>query len=65
MDANDIVEPRGKGSALNKSPPGRSVALKLTGGATDGSIMMFEETVPTGPRACSTCTTAATRWPMS
>ena len=37
MDAQGIVE-----------PPGRSVALKLLGGATNGSIMMFEETVPVG-----------------
>jgi quercetin dioxygenase-like cupin family protein len=28
--------------------PTRSVALKLLGDATDGSIMMFEEVVPTG-----------------
>ena len=37
MDAQNIVE-----------SPARSVALKLLGGATNGSIMMFEETVPTG-----------------
>jgi mannose-6-phosphate isomerase-like protein (cupin superfamily) len=37
MDEQGVVE-----------PPGRSVALKLLGGATNGSIMMFEETVPVG-----------------
>jgi mannose-6-phosphate isomerase-like protein (cupin superfamily) len=37
MDAQGIVE-----------PPGRTVSLKLLGGATSGSIMMFEETVPVG-----------------
>ena len=37
MDAQSIVE-----------PPGRSVALKLLGGASYGSIMMFEETVLPG-----------------
>ena len=31
--------------------PGRSFALKLRGGETGDSIMMFEETVPTGTRS--------------
>src|SRR5437773_11384521 len=31
--------------------PGRSFALKLRGGETDGSIMMFEETVPAGTKS--------------
>jgi quercetin dioxygenase-like cupin family protein len=33
------------------APPGRSVALKLLGGATGDSIMMFEETVPAGTKS--------------
>jgi quercetin dioxygenase-like cupin family protein len=47
MDARGIVELPGQGEVPNKSP-GRSVALKLLGGATGGSIMMFEETIPAG-----------------
>ena len=31
--------------------PGRSFALKLLGGETGDSIMMFEETVPAGTRS--------------
>jgi mannose-6-phosphate isomerase-like protein (cupin superfamily) len=31
--------------------PGRSVALKLLGGATGDSIMMFEEVVPSGTKS--------------
>ena len=31
--------------------PGRSAVLKLLGGATGGSIMMFEETVPAGTKS--------------
>src|SRR5439155_4775087 len=30
--------------------PGRSLVLKLLGGATGGSIMLFEETVPAGTK---------------
>ena len=31
--------------------PGRSFALKLRGGETGGSIMMFEETAPAGTKS--------------
>jgi mannose-6-phosphate isomerase-like protein (cupin superfamily) len=47
MDAQSTVAPPGQGAVPNQ-PPGRTVALKLLGEATDGSIMMFEEVVPTG-----------------
>ena len=40
------------GLATNSSTtPGRFYALKLLGGATGDSIMMFEETVPTGTKS--------------
>jgi hypothetical protein len=42
MDAQGNVVLAGQGPIS----PGRSVALKLLGGETGDSIMMFEETVP-------------------
>src|SRR6058998_2971524 len=36
---------------VSNTSPRRSVALKLLGGATGGSIMMFEETVPAGTKS--------------
>jgi quercetin dioxygenase-like cupin family protein len=50
MDAQGTVELPQQGAAPNE-PPVRSVALKLRGGATGGSIMMFEETVPPGTKS--------------
>src|SRR2546427_3242766 len=47
MEAQGIVVLPGQGSVWNMSP-GRSAALKLLGGATGGSVMLFEETVPAG-----------------
>ena len=47
MDARQIGE-LSKSGALNTSPPGRSIALKLSGDASGGGIMMFEEVVPPG-----------------
>src|SRR5256886_11714599 len=47
MEAQGIVVLPGQGSVGNMSP-GRSAALKLLGGATGGSVMLFEETVPAG-----------------
>ena len=41
-----VVQPGG-GSILSMAP-GRSAALKLVGGETSDSIMMFEETLPAG-----------------
>lgn len=50
MGAQGIVVEPGQGPALTMSP-GRSAELKLMGGATGGSVMMFEETVPAGTRS--------------
>src|SRR5881296_1935344 len=47
MGEKGIVVQPGHGAVLNMAP-GRSAALKLLGGATGGSIMLFEETVPAG-----------------
>jgi quercetin dioxygenase-like cupin family protein len=44
MGAQGIVVQPGK----DPVPPGRSFSLKLLGGETGDSIMMFEETVPAG-----------------
>ena len=50
MGARGVVVLPGQGVVWNTSP-GRSLVLKLLGGATDGSIMLFEETVPAGTRS--------------
>ena len=47
MDARGIVVQPGQGPVLNFTP-GRSIVLKLLGGETGDSIMMFEETAPVG-----------------
>ena len=47
MDAKGFVVPPGGGSILIMAP-GRSAALKLLGGDTGESIMLFEETAPAG-----------------
>src|SRR6266481_2608186 len=47
MDAPDIVVPPGQ----DPVSPGRSFSLKLRGGETGDSIMMFEETVPAGTKS--------------
>src|SRR5262249_5755020 len=47
MDAKGFVVPPGGGSILSMAP-GRSAALKLPGGDTGESIMLFEETAPAG-----------------
>ncbi|MBV8399944.1 MAG: cupin domain-containing protein [Acetobacteraceae bacterium] len=47
MDAKGFVVPPGGGSILSMAP-GRSAALKLLGGDTGDSIMLFEETAPAG-----------------
>ena len=52
MGAQGIVVQPGEGLVSNSSTtPGRSYALKLLGGATGDSIMMFEETVPAGTKS--------------
>jgi quercetin dioxygenase-like cupin family protein len=47
MDTPNIVVPPGQ----NLVPPGRSFSLKLRGGETGDSIMMFEETIPAGTKS--------------
>jgi len=47
MDAQGIVVPPGQ----DPVSPGRSFALKLRGGETGNSIMMFEEIVPVGTKS--------------
>ena len=47
MDTPSIVVPPGQ----DPVPPGRSFSLKLRGGETGDSIMMFEETVPAGTKS--------------
>ena len=47
MDARGIVVPPDQGPVS----PGRSFSLKLRGGETGDSIMMFEETVPAGTKS--------------
>ena len=46
-----FVVPAGGGTHLDMSAPGRFAALKLLGHETEGSIMMFEETVPPGTKS--------------
>jgi quercetin dioxygenase-like cupin family protein len=48
MDAKPIVEPPPGRDTIPNPPPDRSTVLKLLGEATNGSIMMFEQTVPVG-----------------
>ena len=47
MDARGIVVPPDQG----RVSPGRSFSLKLRGGETGDSIMMFEETIPAGTKS--------------
>jgi quercetin dioxygenase-like cupin family protein len=47
MDAKGFVVPPGQGPVWNMAP-GRSAALKLLGGETAESMMMFEEGAPSG-----------------
>src|SRR5437868_3010848 len=47
MDTPNIVVPPGQ----NPGSPGRSFSLKLRGGETGDSIMMFEETIPAGTKS--------------
>ena len=47
MGAPNAAVPPGQGS----TSPGRSFSLKLRGGETGDSIMMFEETLPAGTKS--------------
>jgi quercetin dioxygenase-like cupin family protein len=46
-----VVQPEEGLVSSSSTTPGRSYALKLLGGATGDSIMMFEETVPAGTKS--------------
>ena len=62
MDAKGFVVPAGGGSVLSMAP-GRSAALKLLGGDTGDSIMLFEETAPAGTETTFHLhRDSATRW---
>ena len=47
MDTPKIDVPSGQ----HQASPGRSISLKLRGGETNDSIMVFEETVPAGTKS--------------
>src|SRR6202047_2587104 len=47
MDTPSLVLPPGR----DPGSPGRSFSLKLRGGETGDSIMMFEETIPAGTKS--------------
>ena len=49
--AKGVVVPAGGGTHLDMNAPGRFSALKLLGHETNGSVMMFEETVPAGTKS--------------
>jgi quercetin dioxygenase-like cupin family protein len=46
-----LVVPAGGGKYLDMTTPGRFAALKLLGHETNGSIMLFEETIPAGTKS--------------
>jgi len=50
MGAEGVVVMPGEGSVWDVSP-GRSIVLKLLGGGTGDSVMLFEETVPEGTKS--------------
>jgi quercetin dioxygenase-like cupin family protein len=50
MDGQGIVVQPGEGP-VSSFTPGRSIVIKLLGGATGGSVMMFEETLPAGTKS--------------
>jgi quercetin dioxygenase-like cupin family protein len=50
MDRQGIVVQPGEG-LRSSNTPGREFALKLLGGATGDSMMVFEETVPAGTKS--------------
>ena len=50
-ETRGFVVPAGGGIHLDMSAPGRFSALKLLGHETNGSIMMFEETLPPGTKS--------------
>ena len=52
MNANKgLVVPDDCGNYLDMKAPGRFATLKLLGHETNGSIMLFEETIPAGTKS--------------
>ena len=51
MTQQGIVVPAGGGRHLDGAAPGRFFDLKLVGGETGQSIMLFEETLPAGTKS--------------
>ena len=51
MSATGIVIPAGGGKHLDGAAPGRFFDLKLVRGETEGSVMLFEETLPPGTKS--------------
>jgi quercetin dioxygenase-like cupin family protein len=51
MTAPGLVIPPGGGKRLDGTAPGRFFDLKLLGGETGQSIMLFEETLPAGTKS--------------
>ena len=51
MTANGITIPAGGGARLDGTAPGRFFDLKLLRRDTDGSVMLFEETLPAGTKS--------------
>jgi mannose-6-phosphate isomerase-like protein (cupin superfamily) len=50
-ETRGVVVPAGGGKHLDMGAPGRFAALKLFGRETNGSVMLFEETVPIGTKS--------------
>lgn len=50
MSVQGIVVQPGQGP-VSSFTPGRSIVLKLLGGATGDSVMLFEETIPAGTKS--------------
>jgi quercetin dioxygenase-like cupin family protein len=50
MSAKGIVVQQGEGP-VSSFTPGRSIVLKLLGGETSDSIILFEETIPAGTKS--------------
>src|ERR1051325_10809035 len=46
-----VVQPDEGVVTLSRTTPGRSYALKLLGGQTGDSVMLFEETAPAGTKS--------------
>jgi quercetin dioxygenase-like cupin family protein len=50
VDLQGVVVAPGLGPS-HSFTPGRSTAIKLTGAATGGSVMLFEQTIPAGTKS--------------